>query len=291
MPTPRWVPTSAPGTWAGRVPALPQGGVQTDHLPARDRPALQRAVPVLATRCADRWTTAGSKTWPSLVRLRRSGCSGSVGRASAPPHRRIWESPTSPPAARVRATRGVSHAFLPPHRGGRTEGSTRKPVGRYLQARFFRTGSSWPHLVQRLLCLRQPRAARLQCLFVLLGLALVPLGPGLVQLALQTRDGRGELVHRVLGPGPRLGAGAFPLGLLVLAHTVLDLAEGALELVANVTGELAGLLPGFLELTQARARPPRVGDLRDLRLGLLQEFLLGLGVDPQLGVALGEDRV
>jgi hypothetical protein len=36
----------------------------------------------------------------------------------------------------------VSHASLPPHKGVWTEEPTQQPVGRYLQARSFRAGSS-----------------------------------------------------------------------------------------------------------------------------------------------------
>jgi transposase-like protein len=50
---------------------------------------------------------------------------------------------TSPPVAGACGMRGVSHASLPPHNGvSERRSSPQQPVGHYLQARSFRTGSS-----------------------------------------------------------------------------------------------------------------------------------------------------
>jgi len=135
----------------------------------------------------------------------------------------------------------------------------------------------------------QPGAARSQGLLGgLRGSGVTPLART-GQLFLQLGDGGPQLCHRALRPGQRLGVGPAPLGLLRLAHRLLDPPQSRLEVLARVPRHGADLFPAFLDAAQ---RGPGGSDVRhrQQRLSLIEQLLLGLGVLAQRGV-LGREHL
>jgi hypothetical protein len=138
-------------------------------------------------------------------------------------------------------------------------------------------------LGQGALGFHEPGAAGVQGLLRLLHALRVARLLRLGQLAFQPGDGAADLVHRAPGARQRLRVGAPPLGVLRLAHRILDPAQPRLEPLVCLPRHRAGLLPAFLDAPQGGARGADIGH-RDEFPGLLEQLGLDVGVLTQRGV-------